>query len=180
MDKSKSEEFLNNIYTIAIESKNIESKKIESKKIESKNIESKNIEFNSEDIFINLRLISKIEVGDKLIQIDKHVNIDTSYFKSVTRWLNGSNRNDSIKFISMILYKAFILNDKLIEDKSDESIQKILRLNSDLKNSLNGLFNLKQTYSSDKLIQSEIDVMIDDIQLRIDTNLKNINFNKKY
>jgi hypothetical protein len=127
-----------------------------------------------DDIFINLRLISKIEVGYKLIQSDKYINIDTSYFQSITRWYKGANRNNSIKFMLYIFHKAFELNDTLFEDKTDESIQNLLRLNNELKNSLNGLVNMKHTYCSDKLIQSEIDVIIDDIQSRLDLNLNYI------
>jgi hypothetical protein len=140
--------------------------------------ELKEIELTSEYVFINLRLISKIEVGNKLVQTEKHINIDTSYFKSITRWFRGVNRNDTIKFMSFVFTKAFELNDKLLEYKSENSIQTLLRLNSELKNSITGLVNIKHTYSSDKLIQSEIDVMIDNIQLGLDTNLKHIDFNR--
>jgi hypothetical protein len=145
-------------------------------KPELQNLAIKEIELTSDDIFVNLRLISKIDVGNKLIQTDKHVNIDTSYFQPITRWCKGANRNDTIKFMNLVFTKAYKLNDKLLEDKSEDSIQTLLRLNSDLKNSLTGLINLKHTYSTDKLIQSEIDVMMDDIQSRLDTNLKHINF----
>ena len=138
----------------------------------------KNMELSQEDIFVNLRLISKIEVGNKLIQTDKHVNIDNSYFQSITRWFKGNNRKDSMLFINVILTKSFELNDKLLHEKSEESAQILLRLNNDLKNSLNGLINLKQTYSSDKLVQSEIDVMIDNITSKLDLNSKNLNFTK--
>jgi hypothetical protein len=142
--------------------------------------ENKEIELSFEDIFVNLRLVSKIEVGNKLVQNDKYVNIDTSYFQSVTRWFRGANRNNTIKFMSFVFTKAFELNDKLLEKKTNDSIQTLLRLNSDLKNSLTGLTNLKQTYFYDKLVQSEIDVMIDDIQTRLDNNLKQLNFNRSH
>jgi len=137
-----------------------------------------NIELTQEDIFVNLRLISKIEVGNKLIQSEKHVNIDNSYFSSIVRWYYGCNRKETIKFINIILQKSFELNDKLLIEKNENSAQILLRLNNDFKNALNGLNNLKQTYSSDKLIQSEIDVMIDNITLKLDLNSKNLNFNK--
>ena len=133
--------------------------------------EVKENKLTADDVFVNLRLISKIEVGYKLVQSYNHVNIYNSYFQSITIWYKGANRNDTIKFMSLVLTKAFELNDKLLEDKSEDSIQTLLRLNSDLKNSLTGLVNLKHTYSSDKLIQSEIDVMMDNI-------LKHINFNR--
>ena len=136
-------------------------------------------ELTLEDIFINLTLISKIEVGNKLIQTNKHVNIDTSYFPSITRWYYGLNRNDNLLFIRLILTKAFEYNNKLLlENVSDEDIntQLLVRLNNDLEKSIEGLSNLKQTYSYDKLVQSEIDVMIKDIRSKLEMNTKVINF----
>lgn len=135
-------------------------------------------EFNIEDIFVNLRLISKIEVGNKLIQSDKYVNIDSSYFQFFTRWFNGVNRNDSLQFIGQVITKAFEFNDKIIDDNTEETAQILLRLNTDLKNAIGGLTNLKQTYYNDKLIQSEIDVMIDNISSKLDLNSKQLNFHK--
>ena len=64
----------------------------------------------------------------------------------------------------------------MLEDKSEKSAVTVFRLTADLKNSLNGLNNLKQTYSMDKLIQSELDVMIDNIRNKLDLNSKNLNF----
>lgn len=137
-----------------------------------------NIVLSREDIFVNLTLLAKIEVGDKLIRNkdDKHLNIDTSYFQFITRWLKGNSRNTSLKFISLVLSKAFDINDTLLADKSHVSAQQLFRLTSDLKNCLNGLNNLKQTYTYDKLIQSEIDVMIDNVRSKLDLNSKSLHF----
>ena len=129
-----------------------------------------------EDIFINLQLIAKIEVGNKLIQEKKYINIDTSYFKFFTRWLQGVDRNINLTFINNILIKAYFYNTELLKKKDSHSALLLLRLVTDLKNSIIGLINLKHTYSSDKLIQSEIDVMIENIRAVIDNNSKKINF----
>jgi hypothetical protein len=136
-------------------------------------------DLNLEDVFINLRLISKINQGEKLLQTDKHINIDTSYFQVITRWFRGASRNETISFIQKILAKAFDFSDKLIDDEIDESSQKLLRLNTDLKNCLEGLANLKVTYMYDKLIQSEIDVLIDNVRSRLDLNAKYLTSSKK-
>ena len=140
------------------------------------NQSSEDSEFTLEDVFINLRLISKINQGEKLLQNDKHLNIDTSYFQLITRWIRKAGRTESIGFIQKVLTKAFEFSDILIKEKTDESAQKLLRLNIDLKNSLEGLTNLKITYMFDKLIQSEIDVMIDNIRSKLDINSKYLNF----
>jgi hypothetical protein len=131
-----------------------------------------------EDISINLRLISKIEGGNKLVQNDKYVNIDTSYFPSISRWFKGVSRDTNLEFIKMILNKAFYYNDKMLEDKNDDNVEILLRLTNELKNSIEGLINLKQTYILDKLVQSEIDIMIDNVRIKIDHNSKKLNFNQ--
>jgi hypothetical protein len=171
------------------ESKKIENCSEENKKNEdaqmqelteylTKNVETKvrPTDLTIDDILINLTLISRIEVGNKLILSSKYINIDTSYFQFFTRWVKNTNRNETLTFINMILSRAFEFNDRLLLEKTDESSQLLLRLNNDLKNSINGLNNLKQTYCQDKLIQSEIEVMIDNIRCKIDINSKSVKF----
>ena len=134
-----------------------------------------------DDIFINLTLISKIEVGHKLIQNGKHLNIDNSYFQSITRWFYGANRNNTLVFIDCVLHKSFeLLFEFYSQLNIKDSVQLLIRLNNELKNSINGLTNLKQTYYYDKLVQSEIDVMIDNIRTKLEyylTYQRNINQN---
>lgn len=138
-----------------------------------------NIDISLEDIFINLSLISKIEIGNKLINDDKHINIDTSYFQSISRWFSKNSRTTNLQFINSILVKSFENSENLLKDNTVESAQLLLRLNSELKNCIAGLTNLKQTYNFDKLVQSEIDVMIENIRSNLDNNLKNLNFKRK-
>ena len=140
------------------------------------NVPTSNETLTLDDIFVNLRVLSKLEIGNKLVKNNKYINIDTSYLQFLYRWYNGINRNNTIEFINPILEKAFDISEQLIELKSEESAQLLYRLNTELKNSVNGLLNLKQTYNFDKLIQSEIDVMIDNIRIKLDISSKNFNF----
>lgn len=132
--------------------------------------------FSLEDVFVNLTLIARINVGNKLVRYDKHINIDTSFFPSITRWIYGQNRSDNIKFTSTILSKAFEYSDYLSKQKDDECRQNLLRLNTSLSNAVNGLSNLSQTYYYDKLAQSEIEVMINNIRTKLNIQSKHIQF----
>lgn len=118
-----------------------------------------------DDIFINLNLIAKIEVGDKLYVNDKYINIDMSYAKSVLRWFYGIDRKGTIGFVRLVINKSFEYCDLL----SDSKLK--FRLNNDLKNSITGLTKIKQTYMTDKLVQAEIDVIIEDIRLKIESSI---------
>ena len=120
-----------------------------------------------DDIFINLNLISKIEVGDKLYVNDKYINIDTSYVQSIIRWYYGVDRRSTIKFVRLIIAKSFEFCDSLLNTDT----KMLFRLSNDLKNSISGLEKLKQTYFADKLVQAEIDVIIESIRAKIESTL---------
>jgi len=109
-----------------------------------------------EDIYINLSVISKIEVNNKLIIDDIYITIDKTYFNFISRWFSNSSRDESIKYISYIINSSFIYLNHLTE---------VDRLNNHLQLCLNGLNNLKQTYISDKLMQAKIDVIIGNINI---------------
>lgn len=118
-------------------------------------------------IFINLRLITKIESGNKICINNNFINIDTSYFKPISRWYHDINRNDNLIFIKNIINNSFLLNEELITTKN---ISLLNRLNNEFKAIINGLINYKQTYCTDKLFQSEIDVLIENIKYKIEQN----------
>jgi hypothetical protein len=131
-------------------------------------MEQEEINLSIEDIFINLKLISKIDVGDKLTfnneTNNRYINIESSYIPSIARWLHNIDRNKCINFVSNIISQSFKIND------TTNDIQFLLRFTSEFKNVISGLMNLKQTYSDDKLIQSEIDVLIENIRNKIEQN----------
>jgi signal transduction histidine kinase len=137
-----------------------------------------NIDMTLEEILVNLTLISKIEIGDKLYQNGKFINIDTSYFQFISRWISGNNRNDNLIFINIILNKAYEIASNVINERNNENTQQLSRLSHDLKNSITGLTNLKLTYYYDKLFQSEIDVIIENIRNKTEMIANNLEFSK--
>lgn len=149
-------------------------------KLENKLLNNNNLiqysDLTLDDIFINLTLISKIQVGNKLINNKKYINIDNNYFSFIYRWFNNIDRNSSINFINYILSQAFIYNLELLNKSDVDSHLLLFRLTTDLKNCINGLVNLKQTYFHDKLVHSELDVIIDNIRSKIDMNSKKLKF----
>lgn len=133
------------------------------------------VEDMKEDVFVNLTVISNIVPGDKLLVDEKLLNIDTSRFQFVTRWFKGANRVDTMQFIRNVLDKAFQLNEQCISEKDGKTL---LTLMSTLKNVIRGLNHLKQTYAHDKLVQSEIDVMIENIITKLNNNSNLLQFSE--
>lgn len=127
-------------------------------------------------IFLHLEILSKINEGDKisikLIPGEKKMFVEQgSLISSITRWYNGYNREDSIKFIETLVLNIesnslYIINGNHIED-SDILITSI-------KKGLNGLKNLKKTYIDDSIISSKINLSIDKLN-SIVRNLSSFN-----
>lgn len=124
-------------------------------------------------LHINLMVISKIIQNDKLIINNGILNIDRSYLQSITRWYGSNDRKKTIDFINNIIEQTFKLIDDIIVNQSfktlsSESRDDILqRFRLELKNSINGLANLKITYINDNLMTSNIDVIIENINNKV-------------
>lgn len=132
-------------------------------------------------IFINLKIISNIKEYDKLITSDdKQIEIDNaSYLQFMRRWWNGRNRNSTLNYLKDFVYRdAFKVIDNTLQnelrEKQDvnyfhESNHNILqKFLLELKNSIKGLQNLKITYNNDVSFKSQLDVIIEEIEFRIE------------
>jgi len=125
------------------------------------------------ELHTNLILISKIAAGNKLIIKDNLLNIDVSSLPSFSRWFNAFDRTKCISFIQNIMKQTYTKIDEIVKDPnynasmSEDRNIAIQRFQTELKNSIEGLLNLKVTYNKDLLTVSSIDVIIADIQNRI-------------
>jgi hypothetical protein len=132
-------------------------------------------------VFINLKIISNIKEYDKLITNEnKQIDIDTSsYLQFMRRWWNGRNRSNTLTYLKDYVYKdAFIIidttlqnemknkyNNNFFEQSNHNILQKFL---VEFKNSIRGLQNLKITYNNDVSFRSQLDVIIEEIEFRIE------------
>lgn len=121
---------------------------------------------NSQDYYLTLTTLSKIEDGDKLgfknyndqtiLIIDKW-----GYTSCITRKYNGYERNQSIKLLSEFINKLEKYVDMIIRGNL-ESDAKILI--SYIKPAINGLNILKNTYTNDSHIFSEISIFVSSLE----------------
>lgn len=136
-------------------------------------ISSNNEQFPIDKLHMNLVLLSKIQSGDKLTFNSNVLNIDRSYLQGIWRWYNSCDRQKTIQYINTIIEQTFKAIDLIIVDESymtlsSETRDMILqRFNIELKNSINGLINLKATYMYDNSIVAAIDVIIENINTKI-------------
>jgi hypothetical protein len=153
--------------------------------IEPENITQKFIDDN----ILNLKIISKIKPNDKLLANNNLLEIDSPYIlQSVNRWYNNESRSITIEKLNSILEGTFKITKILLEnEKNNKEDDKSLEENNsqifqtlilEMRNSLVGLENLKKTYSEDILISSQLDLLINKLNTRIDKMSKffKINF----
>jgi len=145
--------------------------------------------------YLNLNILSQIQENDKLglTTINNNVKLivdKSSYVSSITRYYNGYNRITVIEYLKDFTNRLEKYIDLLVKGNLNEYSIKIIPT---IKNSINGLINLKNTYNNDSNVVSEISLIIDkftnfmdrlkeietmiDCITEVDNNINNNNIN---
>ena len=123
-----------------------------------------------DELIINLKVLSKLDKNNKLTTKEKFLNLQSSYMlpEALSRWWNGDNRDESLKFLDNLATKSI----KFLNENDD--------LLQNIKESLIGLENLKDTYSKCTQTNARLDVIIEKINKGIQEyeNSKKINDEK--
>ena len=133
-----------------------------------------------EQIILNMKIIGNIKKKDKLSKnADNILEIESNdYLQCMRRWYFQRSRNDSIKDIKKIIYSCFEITDlTLTNETSADNISKpyfneensclLQRFLVEMNNVVRGLDNLKETYNADIKIISEIEILKEQLELRI-------------
>jgi hypothetical protein len=137
--------------------------------------------FNTEidTYLLNLKIISKLEQNDKLITTEKLLKIDKpTIFQGVHRWMSSESRTNTLEILNQIYENSFDITDILLnkEKDLDENKKELEESNSQIfqkfiiefTNSLSGIDNLKKTYKDDILILSQLDMISNKINSRLE------------
>lgn len=162
----------------------MDNSKVLIQEIKEEIIEQKFIDEN----ILNLKIISKIKENDKLLTNNNLLSIDSPHlFQSVNRWYNNESRNITIDKLNDILDGTFAITKILLDQEKKSNISKdsLEEDNSqifqtfilEMKNSLVGLENLKKTYSEDILISSQLDLLINKLNTKIEKMSKMFTIN---
>jgi hypothetical protein len=121
----------------------------------------------NEDVISQLKFIGKIQKGEKINARRMYVQ-PNSFLTALSRsFLNQDSRINTFNFISHTIKKSFELLS--FHEGSTKGSSKIWRKNiiKDLKESKNGLLNLKDTYSDDVLFCCKIETLLQDVDARL-------------
>jgi hypothetical protein len=149
-------------------------------------IEKNNVELLKTNSLTNLKILSKIQVGDKLTYQDGLFYIDKwNYLQPLYRWYYNESRNVSLKFLNEFMQSVFNLIEIVYSNElgtsqnnyyiqvykpssfSEENSTLLINIINELQNSIGGLNNIKQTYKHDINFVSSIDILIEKIHVRI-------------
>lgn len=139
-----------------------------------------------DQIIINLKIIALIKKHEKLsineastsLIVDDQTNF--FYAQAIKRWLNDDNRQKTMEYIDNVVSKTFEWMDKVYDEYkngvddnvSDDIFEEdkeslLLRLSKEIINASEGLKNLRVTYRHDSLVNSQIQLMLDKIRIKI-------------
>jgi chromosome condensin MukBEF ATPase and DNA-binding subunit MukB len=128
-----------------------------------------NTYMNVEDIIINLKVLEKVQIHEKLISRGQYLNIEYASVipVGVRRWWRQDNRIEMLKKIQMVVRCAI----DLIEETSSSVVliqesgrKKKLDVKPYLMNCVQGLRNLKETYAECSATCAQLDIFIDSIE----------------
>jgi hypothetical protein len=121
---------------------------------------------NNKETISRLKFIGRIQIGDKINIKDMYLQTD-GLLTQVARTIFQENRNKSLIFVQDTINKTFELLK--CYDKSKKNADKYMCMNliTDLKNSKNGLINLKETYISDVKFVCDIDTILEIIEAKL-------------
>ena len=113
-----------------------------------------------EELMINLKIIEKLEIHQKLITRDTYLNIErTSIIPEwMRRWNRQDNRHETIKKINAVV------NDTIFLLSKNATLCDQYKLKDALLACIKGLNNLKETYVICNQTYSRIELIIEKIK----------------
>lgn len=125
-----------------------------------------------DSLLINLNIISKIAPNDKIfVNGEGYISIENStIFQGLFRFFYSNGRSKSVHNLSNFYQHVFKFVDQSISHNppqcSEACVSKgaLKTLGIYLQKSLSGVENLKQTYQTDVVITSKMDIIMDSIR----------------
>ena len=130
------------------------------------------------EVQINLRLLSDVKEGEKLMITDgRFMQVDNRFVQTARRWLSSDSRARTLRFIDHLIQSAkkycSDAVDKVQKNEQKQiNLEKLINIQSLLKNALTGLGRMVSTYSEDKLNLAIIETYRSTITVFCDQDLK--------
>ena len=104
---------------------------------------------NLDNIITNLKIISMVQVNEKLSIHKGHLQIDKILFQSIIRWINKSSRDIIIIYLKDLIKNINVLIIKLKKYPNFKWL--LTKIFTEMDKSKLGLLNLQTTYATDPI-----------------------------
>jgi hypothetical protein len=121
----------------------------------------------NDDIIPKLKFISRLNKGDKINVKNLYIQSNNFIDRVSRSFFHIDDRTNTLMFVNNTIKKGFELFLKHIENNNPFDHILCQNLLYDLKNSTNGLINLKETYCDDIMFICKIDSLIEEINARL-------------
>lgn len=132
-----------------------------------------------DNCLLNLKIISKLEENDKLITNQDILKIDKPViFQGIKRWYSKEGRNTTMERLNNIFDESFNITDEILRNaKTDDNEENNLNYSNsqifqkfivEFTNSLSGIDNLKKTYKDDIPMKSQLDMIGNKLNNRLE------------
>ena len=124
---------------------------------------------NIEEIIINLKVLEKVQIHEKLISRGQYLNIEyvSVVPLGIRRWWRQDNRNEMLKKINLTIKCAIETIKSINIEKNGPSNKNTLDVKPYLINAKKGSENLKETYVNCTTTCAQLDICIDSINVAI-------------
>lgn len=121
----------------------------------------------NDDIIPKLKFISRLNKGDKINVKNLYIQPNNFINKISRSFIHIDDRTNTLIFINNTIKKGFDLFLQHIDSSNPFDTILCQNILCDLKNSINGLLNLKETYGDDVMFVCKIDSLIEEIDARL-------------
>ena len=121
-----------------------------------------------DDIVTSLTVLSRVKANDKLNTREGYLTIETdTYVAYLKRIVSGDGRSRTLATLQTLFEEAFeMLRLQVSTDPKSATVQTLIDA---LRQSKDGLLNLKKTYTDDIGVQSRLDVIGTNIDQHIES-----------
>jgi hypothetical protein len=126
---------------------------------------------STSDILSKLKFIGRIQKGDKINVKYLYVQPSNWFTKLSRTFYMTDNRMNAFNFIETTINRCFEIISVNRQAKGPTSSKLIENILGDIKESIIGIQNLKDTYSYDVMFCCKLDTLIDSISFQINENL---------
>lgn len=121
----------------------------------------------NDDIIPKLKFISRLNKGDKINVKNLYIQPNNFINKISRSFIHIDDRTNTLIFVNNTIKKGFELFLHHIDSNNPFDNIVCQNILCDLKNCINGLLNLKETYCDDVMFVCKIDSLIEDIDARL-------------